>query len=382
MTDNQTKHHEVHFQNLDILRFIAAFMIVIYHSFITISGNVGHFSFMKDPQTGNLSTLGHYLEMFIRNLASGVDIFFLISGFLITYILLKEKEIYGKVNIKNFFLRRGLRVWPLYFFLIAIAPLLVNWIDVEKPHYLSNIFFYHNYYLIDTQAWLFPFAHFWSICIEEHFYLVWPFIIAFIPKKRLLSVLLLVIFGSMFFRAFQVVSGGEVWFNCYLNTISRIDVITIGAIGAYVHINKPIVFRIPLSLRILTYISILALFLFDNYVEWGGFFNAVFKKYIYIGLFCVAISNYMFNPDTKLSFKKKNFLHYLGRISYGIYMYGNIILLIMIKKISQPYNFKNLALLYLIAFSLSIIIPIISYELFEKHFLKLKNRFALIKTRR
>lgn len=382
MTDNQTNHQEVHFQNLDILRFIAAFMIIIYHTFIIFAGNFGYPGFMTNNTTGELSVFGKYFEIFIKNMSTGVDVFFLISGFLITYILLKEREVYGKLNIKNFLVRRGLRVWPLYFFLIALAPLLSYWIDVPKPHYLSNIFFYHNFYLIDTQAWMFPFAHFWSICIEEHFYIVWPFIIAFVPKKYLLNVFLLVLFSSVFYRAYLVLSGGEVWYNCYLNTLSRIDVITIGAIGAYFHIKKPIVLHISPVLRIISYISLIALFTFDVYVEWGGFFNAVFKKYIYIGLICIAVSNYLFNPDAKLSFKKKNVFHYFGRISYGIYMYGNIMLLIIVRKIAVPYNLNNFYLFILIAFSLSIIIPAISYELFEKHFLKLKNRFALIKTKR
>ncbi|MFH2143411.1 MAG: acyltransferase [Bacteroidota bacterium] len=372
----------IHFRNLDILRFIAAFMIIIYHTYIIWSGAFGSPDFMLKAGTSDLSVFGKYFETFVKNLSTGVDVFFLISGFLITYILLQEKERYGKLNIKNFFLRRGLRIWPLYFFLIAIAPLLVSWIDVEKPHYLSNIFFYHNFYLIDTKAWMFPFAHFWSICIEEHFYLVWPFIIAFVPKKRLLSVLYLVIFSSIVYRAYLVISGGEVWFNCYLNTLSRIDVITVGAIGAYFYSKKPFVLHIPPVLRIISYISLIALFSIDTYVDWGGFFLAVFKKYIYIGLFCIAICNYMFNPDAKLSFKKKNILHYFGRISYGIYMYGNILLLILIKKLAMLNYITNFYVFVLVAFSLSILIPIISYELYEKHFLKLKDRFALIKTKR
>ena len=103
-------------------------MIVIYHAYIAWKGWFGLPGVLSTGDYKTFTGLGMHVDQFLRNLPVGVDIFFFISGYLLTYLLVVEKEKYGKVNIPNFYIRRGLRIWPLYFFLVAVAPFLVNWL--------------------------------------------------------------------------------------------------------------------------------------------------------------------------------------------------------------------------------------------------------------
>src|SRR6056297_394494 len=204
---SQTKGSgRIYFPYLDVIRFVAAFMIIIYHSYGSWRGWFGEVGFLSGDTYTTLTGFGKLVNRFLGNFEIGVDIFFLLSGFLITYILLMEKERYGKINIKNFLIRRTLRIWPLYFMLIAVAPFLVSWLNEDAPNYLANALFVSNFHTINTGKWMYPFAHFWSICIEEHFYLVWPFIIAFIPNKHLMKVFISLIIISIAFRMYTVMT--------------------------------------------------------------------------------------------------------------------------------------------------------------------------------
>lgn len=375
--------NKIYFAHLDVVRFLAAFMIVILHAYEAWVGWFGEVGMLSGGTYKELSFFGKFIDRFIRNLGMGVDIFFLLSGFLITYILIEEKKRYGKIAIKKFIIRRTIRIWPLYFMLIAAAPFIVSWVgSPNTPNYLPNIFFLNNFEGIRTQQWTYPFAHFWSICIEEHFYLIWPFIIAFIPNKRLLPVFASLIALSISFRLYSSFSMEYPWYTLYLHTLSRIDVLVIGAVGAYFYSEKP--FEIKLN-RLIRYI-LLTLLIVSLSIEpvelWNTHFLAGFKKFFYIGIISVLLLDYNFNLNFMHLLPRKSVFHYLGKVSYGIYMYSNILVLIVIKKFMWTFDSKNLWLYIFLNVSLSIIIPILSYELLEKHILKLNNRFRVIKTDR
>jgi len=132
---------KIYFPHLDVIRFIAAFMIVILHSFECYTGWFGKIGFLTNGDNKTYSKTGEIIVHFIHTFGIAVDVFFLLSGFLITYILIEEKKRNNKINIKNFMIRRSLRIWPLYFALIIITPFLVNWLESPKPDYLYNLFF-------------------------------------------------------------------------------------------------------------------------------------------------------------------------------------------------------------------------------------------------
>ncbi|MES2565286.1 MAG: acyltransferase [Bacteroidota bacterium] len=372
----------IYFANLDLLRFLAAFMVVIAHAYEGWCGWWGYLGFMSENSDHKtLTTFGGYLNNVIKNGGFGVEVFFLISGFLITYILLVEKETTGRIDIKKFFIRRGFRIWPLYFFLIAVAPFIIEWLEKPSPNYIANIFFYNNFNTMITGNWEYPFAHFWSICIEEHFYLVWPFLIAFIPNKHLLNVFWSVIIISALSR-YGFNASGKGFYYTYLHTLSRMDVLAIGAIGAYMHFNNSLKFSMPKIARIGLYLLFIIIYADSAYNMYESNFLATLRKYFYVAVIAVGMLHFLFNPDALIKFKNKNFIHYLGKISYGIYMYSNILIAIIMEKIIVHYNIANMYIYFLLNIGLTIAISIISYELFEKQFLKLKKRFEVVKTNR
>lgn len=391
----------LHFVQLDALRFLAAFMVVLVHAFDGWSGWFGIPKKLASADGKSWSWFGNYLNNFIGNFHFGVDLFFLISGFLITYLLIREKSEKGKINIPAFFMRRILRIWPLYFFIIAICFFwFVPWMDssyarvgihANPPDYKSAILFYNNFHTIATKSWDFPFAHFWSICIEEHFYLVWPFLVAFIPIKRLPVVLVTIILGSMAFRAWAFYHMEESFFTLDLNTLSRIDALALGGLVAWGHYHHPFRLRMPFVVRLLLLGILLWSMCVDNLSDWSTIFMVCWKRMIYLGLAGLLMMNFVFNPEAKFRWGPNHIFNYLGRCCFGIYLWGNILLQLIIYKIFLAQNkpvtdwmINHLGFgktYWLIVLSFSLVVPVISYELIEKPFMKLKGRFAVVKTR-
>lgn len=377
----------IHFVQLDALRFLAAFMVVIVHAWDAwVTSDHGMPRILMHHDGSGITWFGEHFRRVIANFNFGVDMFFMISGFLITYLLLKERTEKGKIDIKNFYVRRILRIWPLYFFVIAISPLLVMWLrtsnpGLPEPEYKPVIFFYNNFRTIMTERWDFPFAHFWSICVEEHFYLVWPFLVAFLPMKKLPYVFAGVMAISIGFRC----CADEfhwTWYNIYLNTLSRIDALALGGLVAWIHFHRPFSLRMPWYARVLLYAILLWTLSVDNSNDWPNFFEVVFKKYFYLLTIGFCMMNYVFNPDALFRWGPKHPINYLGKCCFGIYLWGNILLQFILFKIMFV-HFPNMSgwVYWPIVIGLSLLIPIISYELIERPFLKLKSRFAVVKTR-
>jgi peptidoglycan/LPS O-acetylase OafA/YrhL len=308
-----------------------------------------------------------------------VDVFFLISGFLITYLLLEEKKTNGRIAIGKFLIRRSLRIWPLYFLIIAIGPVLVSWLQEPTPNYTWNLFFIGNFDVIFTQKWLYPFAHLWSISIEEHFYLVWPFIIAWVPIKRLMSVFMGIIIFSIGFRMYAWSNFDQGWYYVFTHTLSRMDVLVIGAIGGYYHSNSPIHIHLSRLQRYLILSLLISIMCLEPITQWDTLIMVGFKKYIYVALTAILLLDFLFNTSFKHVLKPTSFVHYLGKVSYGVYMFGNVLLLVVIKKIMLKFGIINLWMYMGIVLFLSILVPILSYEFFEKPFLKLSARFRVVK---
>jgi peptidoglycan/LPS O-acetylase OafA/YrhL len=358
-----------YFANIDSIRFIAAIGVVFAHGFGPLKVYFLHEHwFLKQSYFP-------YIDRFFNNLGIGVEIFFFISGFLITYLLLKEKQRFGKISIWKFIIRRTLRIWPLYFLLVLIGPFLVNWLEFQHPNYLPVIFFYSNYDIIHVREWQYPFAHYWSLAIEEQFYFIWPFILQVFGFVSLKTVMIFLIFISLFSRGYLFYYSDAKWLDLYLNTLCRMDTIIIGALLAYSYFKTSFSIILPKSLRFLLIIGSISSLFFYSYVEWLTIWEAVFLKYIYLLVFGVLIMHYICNEPVKQG-RLFKLLSYLGKISFGIYIFHNIFLQIALHKIILN-NEINSALAY-IAIYLGgiIIIAVVSYEFYEKPFLRLKKRFS------
>ena len=379
MDSNKTLEDRVYFMNLDIIRFIAAYMIVIFHAFYGWHANWGFPKFLTH-ENGQLTWIGKFVETAIHNFSFGVDVFFLVSGFLITFLLLKEKEQNGKIAIGKFYVRRVLRIWPLYFLILSFGPLLFWWLGEPEPkNYLPHLFFAGNFEVIQNGFSSSAVNHLWSICIEEHFYFVCPLLIAFIPKKRIPLVLWTIIFISFCFRGI-IVGTENYWMNMYLNSLSRMDILAIGCLAAYYFFNNKLLFNYSKSTLLVICVLFFLLFINEVYVYWDNFFLATAKKYTFILLVGLIIGNLLFNKAVVIMPKKKGVFHYLGKVSYGIYMFNPIVVAIFIKHF-HLFNLKN-GFLYFIGIQiLLLILVVISFELVEKQFLKLKDKFAVVRSR-
>jgi peptidoglycan/LPS O-acetylase OafA/YrhL len=364
----------IYFRNLDILRFIAAYMIVLLHCFFGWRTKFGH-----PPSYNSADLSGDRMELIFHNLAFGVDIFFLISGFLITYLLLSEREKTGKIDVLKFYIRRAFRIWPLYFFMILTAPLLSYFFFEQSPDYTLQFLFLGNFDITNQGMKSVSTNHLWSICIEEHFYLLCPLLIAFIPVKKLPQYLFGIIILSILFRAYMSLYTLNYGMALYVHTLSRIDVLAIGSLFGWMHYNKKLSFNSPLSIRLMIYGMFLFIFLNVDYAECGTLFTATLKKYFFVLMAAFAIGNFLFHPKSIIKIRKPNFFHHLGKASYGIYMFNPVIVFLALKFF--PVNTVNNYLIYFVAVNIAVLIlSLLSYHFFEMPFLALKEKYAVVKS--
>lgn len=379
----------VHFHNLDVLRFLAAFMIVIMHGYNAVIGWQGlprpiqKYPGERFPNTENMNDLGLWIRAIVNNLDFGVEFFFLISGFLITYLIITEINKTGKLHIPRFYFRRALRIWPLYFLVLAVIPYLATITEDTEPNYWWNILFVNNYHSILQRDFEPMIAHYWSISIEEHFYLFWPLLLAFIPFKKMPQLFVTIIFVSIASRVYFYNTSPDWYYHIRLNTLCRMDTLALGGLLAWVVFNaKSFEFRVPGWIRIMIYLTFIFVIAAEPAHDVTSVLGAAFKRYAYTVFLAFILMNYLFNPDAWFNFKKKNILHYLGKISFGIYLWHNILFTFIMKKIVWTYELDGFITFWIIYLSITLALAILSYELIEKHFLKLKNRFAIIHTYR
>ena len=340
----QIREGAIYFPNLNGLRFLAAGMVIVHHIEQIKALFYLDSYWDKIPSVNLIGKLGVYL-------------FFVLSGFLITYLLLSEERKTSTINIKEFYMRRILRIWPLYFLIIFLAFVILPNINIFIiPNYGKNVI-YSNLYLkiflyvilfpnlVLTMLGMVPFAsHTWSIGTEEQFYIIWPVLFKRIKKYRLNLMILIVVF--YFFM-------GEFLISDFSKHIPVRDII------------QPYwgTFRIDTIFYVILVSTIL-------FMALGIYLNTI----IYSILFGILILNFSSNKKLKISLENST-LNYLGKISYGLYMFHPIGIVLALY-IVQLMHFTTNWILYPFSFIITIIIATLSYKYFESIFLKFKSRFS------
>ncbi len=374
--ENRNDTQRIYFKNLDILRFIAAYMIVLLHCFFGWQIKFGNPEFFKTSLSpASINTF----ETVMHNFSFGVDIFFIVSGFLLTYLLLCEKEKTGKIDVIKFYIRRAFRIWPLYFFMILLAPLLSYFLYEQSPTYLYHFFFSGNFDLIENGPKSVATNHLWSICIEEHFYIFCPLIIGFIPMKKLPQTLLAIILSCIIFRGFFLDSTNDYGMSYYVHTLSRIDVLALGGLFGYLFYRNKIKFNHSVQVRLIIYTIFILLFFNVNYVESGSFLIDTMKKYLFVIPFSYWIGNFLFHPKAMFAINNPNIFHQFGKVSYGIYMFNPVIIFLVVS-FFEKYAYQNFFTFLLIVHASIAITTFISYRLIEMPFLALKEKYAVVKS--
>jgi len=378
------KTANVYFPSLNGVRFFAAFIVIIDHL------ELFKIYFGIKPL---------WSEQFSSYLGSfGVTIFFVLSGFLITYLLLVEKE-NSEINLKKFYLRRILRIWPLYYLLLTISFFVIPHMSFfYVPQYSQEINLYfpiqlilYSFLLANVAFVYLPNIAFgnvlWSVAVEEQFYIVWPLIIK--NKKNLIKFFCLLLVGLVFIRLFINLNPFSIQ-NFFPNKLytfldrTRFSCMIIGGIGAYYIKNENDRFmKVVYSKHTQIFAFLLFILLLINVIKIPGI-SLVLNEVISL-ISMIIIVNLATNKNSMLSLENKVF-NYLGKISYGMYIYHLFVITLTLKIFNlyspktdlQFYIWSALLLITVLIFTIAI--SNISFIFFESWFLNLKKNSQSVVT--
>jgi len=356
----------IHFRGLNGIRAFAAVAVLISH----VMGELSHFG---------LNYLGKSLYL----ASYGVTMFFTLSGFLITFLLLKEKEKTNNefINIKNFYLRRILRIWPLYFLylLICITIYVLFSIEFDRKQILFYTFILANVPLILKQS--LPYlGHLWSIAVEEQFYLFWPWV-ARVKKSKLLR-------NTLVLLAFLLVLKYFFFLMNYLYaietpiiaiTVTRFYCMIIGCVAAILYYQKSKIVDYLSSIYFSVFCwSILFLALINKFHISSTLIDHEIISIITLGVILTQIKrkNYIIDLDAKL-------FDFIGKISYGIYVYHPLIIFFYLKYFGAFTNdiWYNYIIIIMLIVLTTILVSYVSFNYFEKSFIKMKDKYSSVKSK-
>jgi len=370
---------KVFFPNLDGLRFLAFFAVFLSHGF---GGLPKLFDFAP-----------HLRDVLFESGGFGVAFFFTLSGFLITYLIVSETAVTGSIDVRAFYIRRTLRIWPLYYLVIVFAFVLYpsiksllglgSPIDAGSPFW--HIFFLSNFDLIHMGP-----GHgaqitnvTWSVAIEEQFYLCWPLLFLIIKPDFHKVMFLPIILGSLIFRMIHL--GDEM--VLYFHTLSVISDMAVGGFAAYLAATS---FRFNEYIRntsrpciVLIYAVGLLLVIFHARVFALSILPAIER--LVLSLFYVFIlleQNYCDRSLFKMSRLRP--ISKLGTYTYGLYLLHPVAILVVNGSLRMleidTRGILGGLLLGTVGLFASIGLSAGSHHFYERKFLALKERFAHIKS--
>lgn len=365
------KEKPIFLSGLNGIRTIAALGVMISH----INLSLPSFK-VKNNSLFGFSDDGKFKSWMLGE--NGVTMFFVLSGFLITYLLIKEYQKTNTINIKAFYVRRILRIWPLYYFYLLIAILIPIYLFSSELPSFSSIFYY-SFFLANvpfiTHSTLPALYHFWSIAVEEQFYLFWPLLFLFFNKKFKTIVFVLIIIQALF-RIY-------IWYKlpfstiAILSVVNRFDCMMIGGIGAFLYIEKSTLISF-INHKIVQSFSWVIIFLLI--INKLNFFNSIFEIFL-IAFVTLSIIIGQIGIENRIVNLENKVMSYLGKLSFGIYVYHPLIILLassFFKNNGYFSEFIYTILVFSLIFILTIIISHISYFYFEMRFLKLKSKFSVV----
>jgi peptidoglycan/LPS O-acetylase OafA/YrhL len=373
---------KIYFPHLNGIRFIAAFLVIIHH--IEQFKAILHL----DSLWGKTTLWGRFTQIIGPQ---GVVLFFVLSGFLITYLLLAEEKVSTSIHVKKFYIRRILRIWPLYLLLVFLSLLVLPHFNIlALPGYSLEsiqsdlllkialyIFFFANLVLV---FWgVIPYAsQTWSIGTEEQFYLVWPVIIKKIKNNRLILMVIIVL-GYNAIRIFLATHYSDFLNPTFKSILSAfwggftIDCMAIGGFFAVLLYNKERFLKLFLNNWVFYFSIVLAMSFLIK-----GIHIPYIHSIVYSVLYAIIILNFAANKQQRINLENP-ILNYLGNISYGLYMLHPIGIVLAIK-LAMYLNYTNNWFIYPLTILITIALAAISYRWYESYFLSFKSRFAIVKS--
>jgi peptidoglycan/LPS O-acetylase OafA/YrhL len=371
---------KIYFENLDTLRTIACFIVMASH--------------MSVRETFGMVTDNTLFSKVMHLLTSGdigVSVFFVLSGFLISYLLFKEKEKNQRIKIQHFYLKRVLRIWPIYIglgiYAFGLYPIIESLQKVNMTYGNSLAYymaFLSNFDMINllsdnSKIGLKMVSVTWSVSIEEQFYLIWPLL--FILNRKILPyIFFVIILLSIWFR---IAHYDEVH-TLYFHSCSVVMDLTLGALAAYLSIyNKRFIqlfSLIPKPLNIMIYGTGFSFLIFKNYI-YPSIYDDAIMRFVFVLFFAYIIIEQNLNQNSLFKLGNSRLFTKIGKYTYSLYMLH----LIIVNFVTYSFRFfdldynKNLLYGFLyatVSFIGSGILSYFSYSFFEKPFLKLKEKFT------
>jgi peptidoglycan/LPS O-acetylase OafA/YrhL len=328
----------------------------------------------------------------------GVDLFFVLSGFLITGLLLESK---GEPHyFRNFYARRTLRIFPLYYFVLAVLFIVIPalttpppLLEVARQHQSWLWTYTTNFYIAATSSWtsLTYVSHFWSLAIEEHFYLVWPLLVFSFRRQVLERICVGLIAGGLVLRIGLVLSGVSE-LSVSVLTPCRIDTLAVGAllallvrregVGSWLLRNAP-----TLALALVGTIVAVSLFGVRTRLWLPVLHQVRGSLYaLFFGALTLVSLGWSSRPGAALAARifQGRLLSFFGKYSYGLYVYHGLFTWYLVEvraneRLDRLFGYHHSLTLVAraaLGVGVSVMVAVLSYELMEKKFLALKRYFA------
>ena len=377
----------MYFENLDALRFIAFSLVFLRHAFGGLAGRIDTGSFCGNLIRDGLFNAGDV----------GVAFFFVLSGFLITYLILAEIETHGRLDARAFYIRRCLRIWPLYYSVVALGLLLYTLeqhsastpnLRLSPTYYLA---FLANFAALGYDVIPLYLAITWSIAIEEQFYLVWPQLFSTIRPRNFPQIFGFIIVASLGFR----VAHRNEPLVLSVHTLSVMSDFAVGGLVAYGARSSTFPQRWAAALGrrqiVLIYLAVITLVLLRDTVYTPTASTllqrlesllTIVRRLILSACFAFIIveQNWAVNSPLKLS--RLSVLSSLGKYTFGLYLLHPLALLAVSRWMgvaAERYaSFGSGVARGIFGLAITLLMSVSSYHLLEKPFLRLKRRFTFV----
>jgi peptidoglycan/LPS O-acetylase OafA/YrhL len=312
---------------------------------------------------------------------SGVDLFFVLSGFLITGILLKCRrfiEVDGQsalMTVRRFYARRFLRIFPAYYGMLLVCTILAHGLTSGVSPWLWS-YTLNLYRALVNNDWGSPISHLWSLAVEEQFYLVWPLVIILVPKRQLLRVIVFAILVGLAAKLIIALISERSFPAVRYFTLSCLDTLALGALLAYFVEHKGLIaisksrevkwllwFSLPmvivgsiLSFADFTPLKLVLPFMFGRTLLFGWLIIKAAQGFSGLAGYVLALP-----PVT-----------YLGKISYGMYLFHKPIPYFM-RTLGVPSDLFHPIVMFFVYTIFAIIIASLSWHFFESPINSLKR---------
>lgn len=369
-------NQQLYFPLLDTTRFIAFIPVFLTHCFITSNENIKNAYWFKQ--------ITHFLDVGLL----GLDYFFVLSSFLITRLIIEERQQFKQFSFKLFFARRSLRIWPLYFLMVAIgfASYYAGLVSTELPPILNFLSFTLNFYIAKNgYDFLFFLVFLWSISVEEQFYIFWGVLLSIASKisaqlfKYMIpTVALSLIILSLWYRYTHLHNELKLYFH----TFSVAANFGMGILLAYLSVYTQwfvSLFKIMSKTSILLLLLLIIVSVANYTLVFVHPLTVLFERMYFSFLFAISIAVMCYSSYIPYFQKVFNPFTYFGKIALGLYFYHGIVITFFSKAMmSYPIANKPWQVMFLnplLMLILSILLASLSYNYFEKPILAYKNKF-------